>query len=138
MSQPEKPKEEIPIIILPENLLLKIPDTVTVQLSGRQCRLINWVFTDFLEAATLMPEMPEDLLMACRSIMTFTRWRAENSNDGNIPYPIKINVLQAHFIAFAVTLEAQRRIPDRPDLIELISAIGRGFLMKFGTDEKIG
>ena len=38
MSQPENPKEEIPIIILPENLLLKIPDTVTVQPSGRQCR----------------------------------------------------------------------------------------------------
>jgi hypothetical protein len=138
MSEPEKPKEEILVVILPENLLLKIPDTVTVQLSGRQCRLINWVFTDFLEAATLMPEMPEDLLIACRSIMTFTRLRAENSNDGNIPYPVNINVLQAHFIAFAVTPEAQRRVPDRPDLVELISAIGRGFLMKFGNDEKIG
>ena len=79
MSQAEEPKEELPIIILPENLLLKMPDTVAVQLSGRQCRLINWVFTDFLEAAVLMPEMPGDLLVACRSIMTFTRLRAENT-----------------------------------------------------------
>ena len=138
MSQPEKPEEEIPIIVLPKHILLKIPGTVTVQLTGRQCRLINWVFTDFLEAATLMPEMPEDLLIACRSIMTFTRLRAEDSNDGNTPSPVKINVLQAHFITFAVTLEAQRRVPDRPDLVELISAIGRGFLMKSGHDEKIG
>jgi hypothetical protein len=101
------------LLDIPEKILAKIPETVVVMLSGRQCRLINWVFTDFLEATKMFPEMPSDLLITCRSILTFARLRAENSEDSNTPFPVTMAVFQAHFIAFAVTWESQGRSGKR-------------------------
>src|ERR1700681_4116912 len=105
---------------LPEYILTKIPDTVVVELSGRQCQAIDWIFTDFIEAAAQLPEMPEDLIVA-------SRMQALSTHNSPVATPIKMPVLQAHFIAFALTLEAMRRIPDRRDMLDTVGAVARAF-----------
>jgi hypothetical protein len=102
-------------------------ETIAVQLTGRQCRVISWLFTDFLEAAVLLPEMPLDLIYACRSIVTFTRGIAETTHNGADGKVVSMSATQGHFIAFALTLEAMRRIPDRPDLLAVIGNVGAAF-----------
>ena len=121
---------------LPEYILTKIPDTVVVELSGRQCQAIDWIFTDFIEAAAQLPEMPEDLIVACRSIATFARMQALSTHNSPVVTPIKMPVLQAHFIAFALTLEAMRRIPDRRDMLDTVGAVARAFAEKYGKKKE--
>lgn len=118
-------------LVAPRHILRKIPDTVTIQLDGRQCRIINWVFTDFLLVAKLLPEFPEDLLIACRQVSTFSGLYAGSTSDGHEKKTLTISVLHAHFIAFALTLEIKQDIPARQDMAETVKEIGRAFTQRY-------
>lgn len=124
-----------PTLTVPKELLAKAPTTFHVDLTGRQCRVIKWVFSDFLQAAAKMPELPEDLLMACRQIATFAGLHAGATDDGHEKQALSMSVLQAHFIAFALTLQIQARTPHHHTVVATIQDISEGYHRKFGSSE---
>ncbi len=107
------------------DMLIPPQSVVSINLTGRQCRTISFAFTDFLDAVKIFKEFPAEVIIAARSILSWSRGYAEKEHNGSEFYDIKIPKYQADLIALALTYETMRNRIGQQDIELILIAISR-------------